>query len=117
MVKPVPVFLIIFRDAFSAIYLGYDYFECPSCDNFNIIHNRFCNSCGVKYAKLLAVKATSFSLDTTHRHIVFTIPEELRNWFLADRSRLSLLFVALKKAHSSIKVVPVSRTLNKKVLF
>ena len=51
--------------------------------NWNIIphscHSRFCNACGVKYAKQLAAKATY-----PHRHIVFTIPEELRNWFKQD---------------------------------
>ena len=45
-------------------YLGFDQFECPDCDNWNIIphscHSRFCNACGVKYAKQLAAKATSF---------------------------------------------------------
>ncbi|WP_295569788.1 transposase zinc-binding domain-containing protein [uncultured Holdemanella sp.] len=74
-------------------YLGFDQFECPDCDNWNIIphscHSRFCNACGVKYAKQLVVKATSFCLDYPHRHIVFTIPEELRNWFRQDRTRLN----------------------------
>ena len=74
-------------------YLGFDQFECPDCDNWNIIphscHSRFCNACGVKYAKQLVVKATSFCLDCPHRHIVFTIPEELRNWFRQDRTRLN----------------------------
>ena len=36
-------------------YLGFDQFECTDCDNWNIIphscHSRFCNACGVKYAK------------------------------------------------------------------
>ena len=48
-------------------YLSFDQFECPDCDNWNIIphscHSRFCNACGVKYAKQLAAKATSFCLD------------------------------------------------------
>ncbi len=81
-------------------YLRFDQFECTDCDNCNIIphscHSRFCNACGVKYAKQLAAKATSFCLDCPHRHIVFTIPEELRNWFRQDRTRLNLLFVAAK---------------------
>ena len=76
-------------------YLGFDQFECTDCDNWNIIphscHSRFCNACGVKYAKQLAAKATY-----PHRHIVFTIPEELRNWFRQDRTRLDLLFVAAR---------------------
>ena len=45
-------------------YLSFDQFECTNCDNWNIIphscHSRFCNACGVKYAKQLAAKATSF---------------------------------------------------------
>ena len=45
-------------------YLGFDQFECLDCDNWNIVphscHSRFCNACGVKYAKQLAAKTTSF---------------------------------------------------------
>ena len=95
-------------------YLGFDQFECTDCDNWNIIphscHSRFCNACCVKYAKQLAAKATSFCLDCPHRHIVFTIPEELRNWFRQDRSRLNLLFVA---ARNTICIL-VNRPLSKK---
>ena len=47
-------------------YLGFDQFECPDCDNWNIVphscHSRFCNACGVKYTKHLAAKATFFVL-------------------------------------------------------
>ena len=96
-------------------YLGFDQFECTDCDNWNIIphscHSRFCNACGVKYAKQLAAKATSFCLDRPHRHIVFTIPEELRNWFRQDRTRLNLLFVA---ARNTICIL-VNRSLLKKL--
>ena len=49
-------------------YLGFDQFECTDCDNWNIIphscHSRFCNACGVKYAKQLAAKATTALIDT-----------------------------------------------------
>ena len=49
-------------------YLGFDQFECPDCDNWNIIphscHSRFCNACGVKYAKQLAAKSTTALTDT-----------------------------------------------------
>ena len=85
-------------------YLGFDQFECTDCNNWNIIphscHSRFCNACGVKYAKQLASKATSFCPDCPHRHIVFTIPEELRNRFRQDRTRLNLLFVASRNTIS-----------------
>ena len=96
-------------------YLGFDQFECPNCDNWNIVphscHSRFCNACGVKYAKQFAANTTSFCLDCPHRHIVFTIPEELRNWFRQDRTRLNLLFVA---ARNTICIL-VNRSLSKKL--
>ena len=96
-------------------YLGFDQFECTDCDNWNIIphscHSRFCNACGIKYAKQLAAKATSFCLDCPHRHIVFTIPEELRNCFRQDRSRLNLLFVAARNTICTL----VNRSLLKKL--
>ncbi len=81
-------------------YLGYDYFECPKCHNFNIIyhkcHSRFCNSCGVKSQRLLAEKVSAMAVEATHRHIVFTIPEELRHYFAEDRTLLNLLFIAAR---------------------
>ncbi len=81
-------------------YLGYDYFECPACDNFNIIyhhcHSRLCTSCGAKYQKQLAIYAESMCLDVKHRHIVFTIPEQYRIFFRKYRDALNLLFVAAR---------------------
>ena len=88
--------------------------------NWNIIphscHSRFCNACGVKYAKQLAAKATSFCLDCPHRHIVFTIPEELRNWFRQDRTRLNLLFVASRNTISILTNKSLADKLKKKKL-
>lgn len=81
-------------------YLGYDYFECPHCGNFNIIyhhcHSRLCTSCGVKYQKTLAIKAETMCLDVNHRHIVFTIPEQYRFFFRKNRQALDFLFVAAR---------------------
>jgi len=78
--------------------MGYDLFECPVCHNYQIIcrkcHCRFCNSCGVKTQKILALKAENMCVDVPHRHIVFTIPENYRILFRIDRSALNLLFVA-----------------------
>lgn len=98
----------------NSVYLGFDLFECPICGNESVVahkcHSRFCNSCGVKYAKQLAAKAVSSCIDVTHRHIVFTIPESLRDIFREDRSRMDLLFVAARNTISSI----VNRKLFKK---
>lgn len=90
----------------NTVYLGYDYFECPQCGNWNILfhkcHSRFCNSCGIKTQKILAEKAAAMAVDVPHRHIVFTIPRAYRRIFRKDRSALNLLFVA---ARNTISVV------------
>ena len=84
----------------NTICLGFDVFECPNCGNEMIFHrkchSRFCTSCGVKYQKALAIRAETMCLDTQHRHIVFTIPEEYRILFRKDRSALNLLFIAAR---------------------
>ena len=76
-------------------YLGFDQFECTDCDNWNIIphscHSRFCNAYGVKYAKQLAAKATSFCLDCPHRHILF--PKNLETG--SDRIVLDSIYCLL----------------------
>ena len=94
-------------------YLGFDQFECTDCDNWNVIphscHSRFGNTCGVKYAKQLAAKATSFCLDCT-------IPEELRNWFRQDRTRLNLLFVASRNTISILTNKSLADKLKKNFL-
>jgi len=81
--------------------LGYSFYGCPNCDNFMIVYNtcksRFCNSCGVKYAKQRAVHTSNVLMDCSHRHITFTIPDSLRNYFRQDRSRLSILFEAVNQ--------------------
>ena len=101
-------------------YLGFDQYECPDCDNWNTIphscHSRFCNACGVKYAKQLAAKTTSFCLDRPNRHIVFTISEELRNRFRQDRSRLNLLFVASRNTISILTNKSLADKFKKKKL-
>lgn len=84
----------------NTIYLGYDIFTCPVCNNESLFahkcHTRFCPSCGAKYSEQLAAKVSSFVLDVFHRHIVLTIPEQLRIYFLKDRDLLNLLFVAAR---------------------
>ena len=101
-------------------YLGFDQFECPDCDNWNIIppscHSRFCNACGVKYAKQLAAKATTVLIDTLYLLFPKTILEELRNWFRQDRSRLNLLFVASRNTISILTNKSLADKLKKKKL-
>lgn len=82
----------------KTIYLGYDAFDCDSCDNwimlFRHCHSRFCPSCGIKLQKILACKAEVMCIDVKHRHMVFTIPSEYREYFRKERDALNLLFIA-----------------------
>lgn len=102
----------------NSIYLGYDAFECPNCLNETFVcrkcHTRFCNSCGTKYAKQLASNVSSFALDVPHRHIVFTIPEQLRIFFIKDRSLLNLLFVAARNTICAVINNALFRKLKRK---
>lgn len=85
----------------GTIHAGFEVYECPSCHKSHIIcytcKSRFCPSCGVKYAKERAANVAKSCLDVKHRHIVFTIDERLRDFFLVDRNRLHLLFEAVKQ--------------------
>lgn len=75
-------------------------FGCPHCGNLKFVpfrcHSRFCPTCGNTCGNLYAMKCTTsmaFKLiRVSHRHCVFTIDENLRGFFLIDRSLLDSLF-------------------------
>ena len=63
-------------------------------------HSRFCPTCGNMYS-IDRTTSMSFKLiNCVHRHCVFTIPEELRHFFLEDRSLLNCLFSAVNSVVS-----------------
>ena len=78
--------------------LGFDVFKCPNCGKekicFHTCKSRLCSSCGNKYNAERQTSIFSKLFKFKHRHVVWTIPEELRNYFREDRQRLSLLFKA-----------------------
>ena len=78
--------------------MGHALYFCEHCNKFKHVaftcKSRFCNSCGAKYTQDRAESITSKLVRCTHRHIVFTIPKELRTYFLRDRKLLNLLFNA-----------------------
>ncbi|RHO19241.1 hypothetical protein DW220_11120 [Eubacterium sp. AM18-26] len=59
-------------------------------------NSRFCNSYGTKYAKIRAKNISRSTLNVNHRHIVFTIDQRLRTYFLKDSNLLNFLFAATK---------------------
>ena len=71
-------------------------YGCPHCGKLKFVpfrcHSRFCPTCGNKYT-IDRTTSMSFKLvNVTHRHCVFTIDENLREFFLKDRSLLDCLF-------------------------
>lgn len=78
--------------------LGYAIFECPTCGKEKIVphtcKSRMCSSCGNKYNKQRETSIFLKLFKCKHRHVVFTIPEELRIYFRKKRKRFDLLFKA-----------------------
>jgi len=64
---------------------GYLWYECHKCSNFEIrglsCHSRFCPSCGKKYRDARANGISKTCIYAPHRHITWTIAEELRDYF------------------------------------
>ena len=75
-------------------------YACSKCGHFKFVpfrcHSRFCPTCGVKYSKQRSSTMSFKLISCSHRHCVFTIDEELRPFFLKDRSLLNCLFHAVQ---------------------
>ena len=78
--------------------MGHAVYECPDCHKTYCVpftcKSRFCNTCAIKYQMDRALEITSKLIKCEHRHIVFTIPEQLRIYFRKDHKLLNLLFSA-----------------------
>ena len=78
--------------------LGFSLFVCEHCGKEKIVlhtcKSRMCSSCGNKYNKQRETSIFSKLIKCNHRHVVFTIPKELRILFLKNRKRLNYLFKA-----------------------
>ena len=76
-------------------------YGCPHCGEMKFVpfrcKSRFCPSCGNKYNQMRSLYMSSKLIACTHRHCVFTIPEELRHFFLEDRNLLNLLFHSVQE--------------------
>ena len=72
---------------------------CPHCEHLKFVpfrcHSRFCPTCGNKYSMERTTSMSFKLVNVTHRHCVFTIDENLRHFFLEDRSLLDCLFHAV----------------------
>lgn len=75
-------------------------YACSKCGMLKFVpfrcKSRFCPSCGVKYSQQRSNSMAFKLIQCTHRHCVFTIDEQLRHFFLEDRSLLDCLFIAVR---------------------
>jgi hypothetical protein len=75
-------------------------YGCTSCGELKFVpfrcHSRFCPTCGNKYSIDRTTSMSFKIINTQHRHCVFTIAEELRTFFLNDRSLLDCLYSAVR---------------------
>ena len=81
---------------------GYALYVCEHCKKFVKVpfrcKSRFCNTCGVKYAQDRAFSMTKKSIRCKHRHIVFTMSDNLWPYFLKYRNLLDGLFSSASSA-------------------
>lgn len=75
-------------------------YGCPHCGNLKFVpfrcKSRFFPSCGNKYNQLRSFHMSCKLVSCVHRHCVFTIPAELRVYFLEDRTLLDCLFHSVR---------------------
>lgn len=79
----------------SDINYGFAEYKCAKCGESTKVpftcKSKFCNRCGRLYTMKWAEKQRENMLRVVHRHSVFTIPEELRNFFYSKRELLKEL--------------------------
>lgn len=80
---------------------GHTEYICPECKAVRRIphtcKSRFCNSCGKAAVERWSEKTLTEILDVKYKHLVFTIPEQLRIWFRKNRKTcLNILFSSVK---------------------
>ncbi|WP_050816242.1 transposase zinc-binding domain-containing protein [Clostridium sp. DL-VIII] len=84
---------------------GYIELKCKECGEIKKVgftcKSRFCTSCGKVYVDNWVNGMLGKLINVKHRHMVFTIPEELRNYFGRERDRLKLLPQCAAKAVTS----------------
>ena len=79
---------------------GGAFLACPDCGELKFVpfrcKSRFCPTCGNKYNLQRSFHMSCRLIRCVHRHCVFTIPKELRPFFLNDRSLLNCLFHSVR---------------------
>ena len=81
---------------------GYAEYICPNCFEKKRVgftcKCRFCTSCGKRYVDERVEKTVKSIFDVAHRHLVFTIPQELRKIIFSDRMLIKIMMDCASKA-------------------
>ena len=76
--------------------LGASVFVCPNDNEVIFSHHtckgKLCSSCGIKSQKIKTQNILEKCINTKHRHITFTIPNDLNMWFFDNLNDNDLLF-------------------------
>lgn len=80
---------------------GHATYICEDCDKTYTVpftcKSRFCTSCAIKYQMDRAINISEKLIDCKHRHVVFTIPQELRIYFRTIPNLVDVLFKAAQE--------------------
>lgn len=76
--------------------LGATVYYCEEDNEVYFCHHtckgKLCSHCGIKSQKTKVLNIMSKCINTNHRHITFTIPEDLRIWFRDDLYITNILY-------------------------
>lgn len=74
---------------------GYTEYHCPECGERKFVaftcKSRLCTSCGKIATEEWIEELAKEMIEVPHRHMVFTIPETMRNFILRDRKLLKII--------------------------
>ena len=85
-------------------FVKYAFKKCGHFHTFPIsCKSKLCPTCGFKYSSVWASNMQRDILNIPHRHVLFTIPEELRMFFCYDRTLLRKLAEAVNEKYSTLK--------------
>lgn len=91
---------------FSKGFLAY---ECPNFHNMHYsglsCNSRFCSSCGNRYREQRTLNISKKCIAAPHRQFVFSIPFELRNYFLEHEDRDTLLDILFKAVEEAFEML------------